>query len=253
MNTNPLAALLLALPTCLAGAAGMTLRVMGQESLPPKWIFRNGAASGVCPDILAAIEKAEPRLHFGHTPDYRSVLVVEQGLQNGSVDAACALLDTPQRNAIAVRVGPPLYMVRQRLAAAAGDPADIRSLDNLVRQKALVNTSRGAAYIEQLRALGVEVDDSSGDNLINLKKILAGHGRFFYMNELTLHWLVRENRLQNKIKLMPAVLREDPIYFWVSRKAPAQAVELVDATLKKLAANGELAHIYARWAGQTLP
>ena len=47
---------------------------------------------------------------------------------------------------------------------------------------------------------------------------------------------------------MPAILKEDPVYLWVSRKAPEQAVPLLAAALKKLHDSGELARIYARWA-----
>ena len=247
MTTNPLAALLLAAVPFTASASTLTLRILGQESLPPKWILREGQPTGVCPDILAALEKAEPRLRFIGKSDFRSMLVIEHGLQAGTVDVACALLDTGHRRAIARPLGKPLYIVRQRLAAAAGDTAVVENLEDLVRLKPLVNTSRGAAYIGQLRSLGIDVDDSTGDNVVNLKKILAGHGRFFYMNEETLSWLIRDHKLQDRIKLMPAVLREDPVYFWVGKKAPAGALHMVEGALEKLQASGELARIYERW------
>ncbi|NRR29704.1 transporter substrate-binding domain-containing protein [Oxalobacteraceae bacterium] len=225
----------------------LRLRVMAQESLPPKWLLRNGQPDGLCPDILEAIEKIEPRLEFSGQEDLRSVLMIEQGLESGGVSCACALLDTEKRRKIATVVGKPLYMVRQRIAAAAGDKVVIDSLDDLVKLKPLITTSRGAGYAEQLRTLGLEVDDSTGDNLTNLKKIIGGHGRFFYMNELTLSWIVRDNALNDKVRILPEVLKEDPIYFWISKKADPQAVRLVDRALNKLKANGELLRIYERW------
>lgn len=225
----------------------LTLRVMAQESLPPKWLMRKGQPDGVCPDILEAIEKIEPRLRFTGLDDFRSMLVIEQGLETGSISCACALLDTERRRKIATVAGKPLYMVRQRVAAAAGDKVVIGNLDDLIRLKPLITTSRGAGYAEQLRALGLEVDDSTGDNLTNLKKVIGGHGRFFYMNELTMSWIVRENALGDKVRILPDVLKEDPIYFWVSKKADPQAVRLVDRALNKLKANGELMRIYERW------
>ncbi len=245
------ACLLAALP--FAAAAGdLVLRVTGQESLPPKWIQKDGQPStGVCPDILAAIARIEPRISFTGLDDIRSALVIEQNLRLGSTDVACALVSTPLRRRIAIAIPQPLYISRQRLAAAADDTAQINSLDDLARLNALVTTSRGAAYIDQLRARGITVDDSTGSNVTNLRKILAGHGRYFYMNELTLHWLIREQGLQGKVKLIPTVLQEDSMFLWVSRKAPPQAAQLLAAAVKKLSDSGELARIYARWAGES--
>lgn len=232
-----------------AQAEALTLSVLAQESLPPKWINRGDHSEGVCPDILQAIEKVEPQLHFTGQHDFRSLPVIEQGLETGNVACACALLDTARRRAIATIAGKPLYTVRHRLAAAAADHVTVDSLDELVKLKPLVNTSRGAGYSDQLRALGLKVDDSTGDNVVNLRKIIAGHGRFFYMNELTLTWIVRENGLRAQIRIVPGVLKEEPIYFWVSKKTPPATARLLDQALLKLKANGELNRIYERWSG----
>ncbi|MES2260180.1 MAG: transporter substrate-binding domain-containing protein [Pseudomonadota bacterium] len=233
-----------------AQAQTYTVRIQAQESIPPKWMSREGRPDGLCPEIVAAIEKSEPRLKFSGLDDYRSVPVIEQGLESGSLGAACALLDTERRRKIATVAGKPLYIVKHRLAAAATDKAVVDTIDDLVRLKPLISTSRGAAYTDQLRALGLDVDESTGDNLTNLKKIIAGHGRFLYMNELTLAWIIRENRLQDKVRILPAVLKEEPIYFWMSKKADPNAVQLVHQALIKLKNNGELARIYDRWGNE---
>lgn len=233
-----------------ARAEVVNLAVRAQESLPPKWINRGDHSEGVCPEILQAIEKVEPRLHFTGQHDFRSIPVIEQGLESGNVACACALLDTARRRDIATIVGKPLYMVRHRVAAAASDHVKVDSLEELVKLKPLINTSRGAGYSDQLRALGLKVDDSTGDNVTNLKKIIAGHGRFFYMNELSLNWIVRENGLREQIRVVPGVLKEEPIYFWVSKKVPPATVQLLDQALLKLKMNGELTRIYERWSAE---
>ncbi len=233
-----------------AVCAPLTLRLIAQESIAPKWIEQHGQLSGLCPDIIAAIVKIEPGLRIEPHMPGRSVPVIENGLELGTVDGACALLDTPRRQQIAQIAGPPVYTVRHRVAGVSGDAAVITSLDDLVKLKSLVNTSRGSGYVDQLTAMGLQVDGSSGDNAINLRKILAGHGRFMYMNELTLNWFIREEQLQGKIKVWPAVLKEEPIYFWISKKARPEAHELVSHALDKLQQNGTLAAIYQRWAGK---
>jgi polar amino acid transport system substrate-binding protein len=233
-----------------AAAAPLTLRLMAQEGIPPKWIGHQGKLTGLCPDIVAAMVAAEPRLRFDPRIASRSVPVIEHGLEAGLVDAACALLDTPRRQQIARIAGPPVYTVRHRIAGAKSDNAAVASLDDLVKLNALINTSRGSGYVDQLRTAGLQVDDTSGDNTVNLRKILAGHGRFMYMNELTLGWFIRQDKLQDKIKVWPVVFKEEPIYFWISRKAPPEALELVGSTLDKLQQNGKLAKIYQHWAGK---
>lgn len=243
-----LAALLLVLPAT-AQAQRYLVRVMGQESLPPKWLLHRGRPQGLCPDILAAMEKAEPQLDFTGQDDFRSLPQIEQGLESGALGAACALLDSERRRKVAF-MSSKLYTVRHRLAAAASDKTSVDSIDELVRLRPLITTSRGAAYSDQLRMLGLDVDDSTSDNLTNLKKILAGHGRFVYMNELTLAWIIREHKLGDKVRLLPAVLKEEPTFFWISKKADPEAMRLMNAALQKLRASGELTRIYERWANQ---
>lgn len=245
----PLAgALLFAGLAAASQAQTVVVRTLGQESIPPKWVARdNGGLDGICPDILAAMEKVEPRLKFTGHDDFRSVPVIEQGLETGAVQAACALLDSDKRRKIAHQSAR-LYVVKHRLAATIADKATVETIDDLVKLKPLITTSRGAAYSDQLRQLGLEVDDSTGDNVTNLRKIIGGHGRFVYMNELTLVWLIREQRLQDKVRLLPAVLKEEPIYFWISKKADAQAAQLMQQALAKLQKSGELHRIYERWS-----
>jgi polar amino acid transport system substrate-binding protein len=231
-----------------AAAAQLTARVMAQESIPPKWILEDGIPQGLCPDVFAAIERVEPRIRFAGYDRGRSILVIEDALASGKVSAACGLVDSPRRRSVALRSQFPLYQVRHRLAAVAGDAQVVNSLADLAQLKALVNTARGSGYIARLKELGIPVDDSTGDNVVNLHKIMAGHGRYTYMNELSLVHLIRSEHLEDKVRMLPAVLNEEPLYFWVSRKADPALAPLLDQALGRLKANGELARIYDRWA-----
>jgi polar amino acid transport system substrate-binding protein len=233
-----------------AAAAGtpMTVRVLAQESIPPKWIMEGGIAQGLCPDLMAAIERIEPRIHFVGYDHGRSLLVIEDALDSGKASAACGLLDSPRRRSVAVRMQVPLYEVKHRLAAVASDVQVVNNLDELARLNPLINTARGSAYILQLKARGIAVDDSTGDNAVNLRKIVAGHGRYTYMNELSLLYLIRTEHLEGKVRMLPAVFNAEPVYFWVSRKADPSLAPVLDQAIARLKANGELARIYDRWA-----
>lgn len=226
----------------------MTVRVLAQESVPPKWVLDDDAPRGLCPDMFAAIERIDPRLHFTGFDRGRSLPVIEDALESGRASAACALLDSPRRRGVAIRSSLPVYDVRHRLAAAASDTQVVNNFDDLVRLHPLINTARGSAYILQLKARGIAVDDSTGDNVVNLRKILHGHGRYTYMTELSLGYLIRSEQLEDKVRMLPAVFNEEPVYFWVSRKADPALAPLLDPALARLKANGELARIYNRWA-----
>jgi polar amino acid transport system substrate-binding protein len=158
--------------------------------------------------------------------------------------------ESPRRRSIALRSEVPVFETNHRLAAVIRDTQVVNSLDDLVRLKPLINTARGSAYIEEMRARGIEVDDSTGDNVVNLRKILAGHGRYTYLNELSLAHLIRTERLEEKVRILPVVFTSAPLYFWVSRKADPAIAPMLNQALARLKSNGELARIYERWARQ---
>jgi glutamate/aspartate transport system substrate-binding protein len=241
------AGLALALPAC-AGASAMDVRVAAQEAISPKWIALPDRAAGICPDILAAVERVDPQLRFTGYRRSRSLPAIEAGLETGNLDAACALIASARRNAIAVPVGKSVYMIRHTLAARAGDPAVVRNMRDLVRLGALVTSQRGSAFTERLKQAGVSVDDATDDNRINLQKILGGHGRFAYMNELTLRHYIRSEHLEARVRMLPVIISAEPAYFWVSRKADPSLAARLGAALDRLKADGELDRIYARWA-----
>lgn len=223
------------------------VRIASQQAQPPKWIHGGDKVRGICPEIMAAVERVEPRLHFREQGS-RSLPGIEAGLEGGSLDAACALVTSPRRNAIALAVGKSVYMTRHRLAVRAGDPVTVDSVADLVRLDALVTSQRGSVLTDQLKARGVHIDDATDDNEVNLRKLLAGHGRFTYMNDLTLRYLVQSAHLGQQVRILPLALAEAPAYFWVSRKADPALAPLLGAAIDKLKASGELDRIHLRWS-----
>jgi polar amino acid transport system substrate-binding protein len=250
-NRRSAVRLLLALALGLAvpgGAWGMDVRVAAQEAIAPKWIQAPGGAAGICPEIMAAVERVEPRLRFTGYRRSRSLPGIEAGLETGSLDAACALIVSARRHAIAVPVGKFLYLTRHMLAARSGDTAVVRDVRDLIRMGALVTSQRGSVFTDELKAAGVQVDDATDDNGVNLHKMLGGHGRFAYVNELTLKRYLRTEKLGKRVRVLPVVLGVEPAYFWISRKADPTLGPMLGAALDRLKADGELDRIYARWA-----
>ena len=241
--------LLMGCACALADAATLDVRIASQSVLEPKWLHDGERIVGICPDIMAAIERIEPRLHFvGYQRNSRSLSGIEAGLDTGTLDAACGLVSSPRRLAIGQPVGKPLFFVRHYLAVRKDDPVTITSTADLARLGDLVTTQRASVFTQRLREAGVRVDDATDDNRVNLRKILAGHGRFAYVNDLTLRYLIREENLEGLVRVLPVILGDEPMYFWVGHKADPALAPLLGAALDRLKASGELDRIYARWA-----
>lgn len=239
-----------ALALALAGAHAQALdvRVAPQEVLEPKWLRQGERIVGICPDIMAAIERIEPRLHFAPRQRSRSLSGIEAGLEAGTLDAACGLVTSPRRAAIGRAVGKPIFQVRHLLAVRRNDPVEVASMSDLASLGELVTTQRASVFSDRLREAGVPIDDATDDNRVNLRKMLAGHGRFAYINDLTLRYLIRREGLQDRVRVLPVVLADEPTWFWVSRKADPALAPLLGAALDRLKAGGELDRIYARWS-----
>lgn len=228
-------------------AAAMTVPIFAQESVAPKWIHGDGKPQGICADVLAAVEAIDGSLRFAGYERARSLAVIENSLARGDNWAACALIDSPGRRRVAVRISVPLYEASYRLAAVAGDDDPVRSLHDLARSRTLVNTPRGSAYIADLKAMGIEVDDSTGDSITNLRKTVHGHGRYTYLNEPSMLYYIRVAGLDQRLTVLPTAFNPAPVYFWVSKQADPALAPALEAALARLKANGELARIYGRW------
>lgn len=222
----------------------IVLRSAAQEGSAPKFIEWEGSIQGHCPDILRALEKADPQLKFELATIPTSIKRMESHLKDGRVDVVCALLDTPLRNEVAWRISTPLFMLRERLVGRIDDKLPIHNIKDLADTGDLVATQTGASYTEMLRSQGVKVDDSSGDSAVALRKLLSGRVRFYYTNELTGAYYIRIGALERQLRLVPGTLQETPSYMWVSRKVDEATVQRLERAMAKLQKEGVLDRIY---------
>jgi len=232
-------------------AAGWLLRTAVQEGSAPKYLVgpagKDGAAlSGLCPDILRAIERVDPEIRFEIDPTPTPLRRIEKSLQEGRLDVLCALLDTPRRQQIAHRLSTPVYAVRERLVALRPESLQPASFDELARLGALVATQAGASYADKLRQHGVSVDET--DTVTALRNIVRRRVRYYYGNELTCVFYIKAGQLGAELGLVPGVMGETPSHFWAGRHLEAALIKRLDTALIKLKRNGTLERIYNRYA-----
>ncbi|MBV8656448.1 MAG: transporter substrate-binding domain-containing protein [Burkholderiales bacterium] len=230
-----------------AYAADVVLRVAGQEGVPPKFIYESGTVTGICPDILRAIEQSDAGVRFVGDDKPLSVPLIEQQLENGTADIACALIDTPRRRSVANRVEFPLYSVHERVAVRIDDNVEVNDLAGLVRAGGIIVTFSGAAYAPMLRRLGATVDDSNADAISGMRRVQSGHARFLYMSDLAMERALHESHMEGQIKILPVVLNTEPLYMWVSAKLPGDVLHRIEHAVAQLSTSGTLSRIYDKY------
>ncbi|MDT8989978.1 transporter substrate-binding domain-containing protein [Curvibacter sp. APW13] len=242
---------LLFLPVVLVGTSAMaqviTLRTIPQEGSAPKFMDATAATTGHCPDILAAIERADKGLRFAIEPQSAPIKRIENELKTGRIDVVCALLDTPLRNDIAYRVEPPIYQVQERLVGRREDNLPVRSIQELAQNGDVVVTQSGASYAADLRNAGVKAVESPGGSAVALRNVESGRARFYYTNALTGAYYIRAEGLGSKLRLHPGVLNSSPSYLWAGRHLDPSTVQRLEKALQSLKRSGELDRIYLRY------
>lgn len=230
-----------------AECAPWVLRTAAQEGSAPKFSQANGVVSGHCPDILHAIELADKDLRFAIAPMSMPIRRIEKDIRAGHLDIICALLDSPIRNEIALRVSTPVYMVRERLVGLRGDEQSIAGFEDLARSGSLVATQAGASYADKLRGHQVKVDETSSS--VALQNIVRKRVRYFYTNELTAVYYIKAEGLEDKLFLLPATMGQTPSYLWVGKQVAPEVLPRLEVALAKLKKDGTLDRIYRSYGG----
>jgi ABC-type amino acid transport substrate-binding protein len=144
-----------------------------------------------------------------------------------------------------------VYSVKHKVAVRADDAVKVSTFDDIRKLPGADNgiiTTQGTAYVAFLEQQGgLKVDASSKDNSANLQKLLLNRGRFFYQAESSLAEYIANDKLEGKFKILPAVFKEEGQHFVMAKGTPAATVEKLHAALEKLAKQGELAKIYAKY------
>lgn len=238
---------ILGLLAMAASAEPVPLRTMAQEGSAPKFMDGATAASGHCPDILAAIERTDKSLKFSIDTHAAPIKRMENDLKAARLDILCALLDTPWRNEIAYRIDTPIYMVQERLVGRRDDNGVVRSLQDLAQSGDVVVTQSGASYATDLRNVGVKVVETPGGSAVALRSVESNRARFYYTNALTGAYYIRTEGLGQKLRLHPGVLQSSPSYLWAGRHVDNATVQKLEKALQQLKRSGELDRIYQRY------
>lgn len=248
-----LSAMLSLLSTAGHCVAATEIRTAAQHGTEPK--FQNADASGnrvvgICIDIMRAVERVDPGLKFTGDQVWQPLPRIYSAIDRGVQDASCGLSHSAERDRKYLFVGPPLFSIHYHLIARHDDAATVGNWDDLrkLAPDNVVLANRGFASVVVLEKAGVTgVDAGAADPKLNLQKLLAHRGRFFFHRTPGLQAVLDRSGLAARVKILPAVMASSPLYFVVGKQVDPAVIERLRAALQALEKSGELERIARAW------
>lgn len=235
------------LPHAQAG----TLRVGIEEASPPKWQgFSNNQPTGLCPELMALLEKADSRLHIEFPASALPQKRLEATVQEGTLDLICGLTRNAERESRFNYIDQPIFSMNYVLFARTQDIVSAGSWDAVRKlgKDGLILLNYDSSAISRLKLIdGLHVDTSGRTIESNLIKLLNGRGRFFYYHQLGGNAEIERLNLKKDIHALNPPMESIPFFLLAGKHVtPAQQKTLLEA-LVKLDKNGELRKLHTRW------
>lgn len=230
------------------------LRTAAQLSSAPKFVQHgegSGArVSGLCVDIYRAIEQQDPTLRITGDQDSLPLTRIEAHMRAGSLDIACGLLRTRERESMFTYAEPALFTVSYFLVARADDNVEIYNWNDVrnLGEQGTILLIRGQGTVSRLRDVGgLRVDAGAGDAASNLQKLQAGRGRFYYHRVPGLATEIRRAAMDGKVRVLPTPMDVQRFHMLVGRHVAPETLDKLRAALTQLSSNGELKRLFDRW------
>ena len=246
-----LAAACIPLLAAAAGQQPVQLRTAAQEGTEPKFIADGkGRISGLCIDIMRAVEQIDPGLRFVGDQLWKPLIRAYSELEAGVEDVQCAVQRTADREKRFNFIGPSLYAIEYHFLLRQNDNAVIQSWDDVrkLAPNGIVLVNRGFAAGDIVAAMGgIEVDASSTSPELNLQKLIAGRGRLYFHRGPGLQQLLQRTGTADKVKILPQVMYSAHLYFATSKQLDSKISDRLTSALNQLEKKGELERLMRKW------
>jgi len=227
----------------------LELKTAAQESSPKFIKNADGSITGIGIDVMRAISKLDPAIKFTGDQEFVPFRRIEVQVENGDLDIFFGFVKNKERETKYVFIDPPIYNVADVLVVRNGDPVEIQNLEDIKKlgKDGVVLLGSGVAQVDQLKNMGITVDDGGKTPAVNLQKLLVKRGRFVMQSEVEIREAIRCEKLEDRVKILPVKFNEGGRYIAFSKKVPAETIAKVKSALEKLAKSGELKKIYAKY------
>lgn len=196
---------------------------------------------GLCMEILRAVEKAEPGLHFTGLDQVVPLKRVERLLAESVVDVFFCLLKSPERERQWRYAPVPLYTIRHVIVQRADDGRHFDSVPDLValsRRKPVL-VMRGTALARQLVMAGVTIAEAATEREA-LGMLMLGRTDVVYGQDLNLQRHVSDAHLGDRLRFGRTSFQEEPQFLAMRADLPPDQAERLTRALRKLEKDGTL-------------
>lgn len=246
-----LVALWLAGVTGWAGAAEpLVVRTVFQEGFPVKYDADNRDYPGICLEVIHALEKVDPGLHFTGLETRATTPRILRMLLAHEIDVFVGIGRTPERESHFEWIAPPVFSTRPRLYVRREDAARFRSIDDIrsLQDNRTILVNHASVQDEYLQEIpGLTIENRGADTEKNLQKLMLGRGRFYFGSDLNTGPVIRHMNLGGQVLALPVRFAEADNYMVVARDASPQIKARLRSALGKLVASGELERIARKY------
>lgn len=196
---------------------------------------------GLCMDILRAVARSSPGLHFTGLDEQVPLKRVERLLAEGRIDVFFCLLKSPEREKHWRYVPVPLYVIRHVVVQRADDARQLRTLADLAaasRHKQVL-VMRGTALARPLLAAGVAIAEVGSEHEA-LEMLRIGRGDLIYGQDIQLRRHINDPRQHGRFQFGSTVFQEEPQYLALRADLPTAQEELLTQALQRLERDGTL-------------
>lgn len=229
----------------------VTLRTAAQENAP-KFVQTPAGMTGLCIDLIKAIEKADPGIKFTGQEKFVPWARILELLEVGEIDAFVGIVRNPEREKKFQFIDIPVYEVSHTVAQRADDPIEVKTLDDIAKLGAdgTILTNTGVAHIDYLKEHGkgqLKVDASAKDFQGNFTKLVMKRGRFFYLNDIELVSNLKNFDDRAKIKISKVSFGKFPHFVGLSKKVSPETVKRLTVALEKASKEGAFTKIFENY------
>ncbi|MBC3937229.1 substrate-binding periplasmic protein [Undibacterium rugosum] len=248
---------LLALPLFILqgnSVADTVIRVAAQEASEPKFITvsQQGkpAIGGICIDIMRAMEKISPELHFVGDQTWLPRVRIDAAMKAGDIDAICGVQRIARNTTQYDFLDTVLFSVSYLLAVRADDDIDIQNWNDIrqLGDNGVILALHGFGIVDILKNKGgLKIDASATSSSSNLNKLIAGRGRFYCHRSPGIKLSIQQAGLEQKIRLLSKPQLTEKFYMGLSKTLPAEKAKKINAALVLLENSGELRRIVEKY------
>ena len=211
----------------------------------PKYYLQKGKMTGLCIDIIKAIELQDPSLHIFKTNSFKSFKRIQSNLEKGDIDLIFCFARNKEREEKFLFLDTPLYQVNHLLIARANDNIQIDNFKQLSQFKeGAILTVFGTSTARHLKSQSQATVDAGARTIrLNLKKLQYGRGRLFYFHDLGTVNTIKAFFNEDDFRVIRGNFKRYNHYIAFSKKVSQETVTKVDNALKAIQASGQLKQI----------